>query len=342
MASATEDDRAKRMIHPDKMTKEQVLRQEPLTLFEEIVCVLFLAFGVPNCVFNIPPVLFFVGYFIVGNVFKTFLYFGLFVLLPLAIIPQPFCPSTLDSWLARTVCKYFSFTMITEGVHKSRINIIVAPPHGVFPYGNIMAVLTWPVLHGCYLRSIASSAALRAPIIKQIMKSIGAEDAYRTVARKLLDDGNQLGISTGGVAEVFETNAQDECIVLKERVGLIKLAIRTGADLVPCYVFGNTKIMGCWAGEGVFPGLRSILEPISRKLGLATVVIIGRFGLPIPRRVPIFAVGGTPIPTKHIQCEDPSPELVKETQDKLLKAMEEVFEKYKGLYGWKDKRLIIK
>ena len=47
-----------------------------------------------------------------------------------------------------------------------------------------------------------------------------------------------LGISTGGVAEVFETNCPsgDEVILLQERRGLIKLAFRTGAELVPWFV----------------------------------------------------------------------------------------------------------
>ena len=47
-----------------------------------------------------------------------------------------------------------------------------------------------------------------------------------------------LGISTGGVAEVFETNCPsgDEEILLQERRGLIKLAFRTGAELVPWFV----------------------------------------------------------------------------------------------------------
>jgi hypothetical protein len=78
--------------------------------------------------------------------------------------------------------------------------------------------------------------ALRVPIFKQILGSIGVVDASRQTARKSLENyPYTIGISTGGVAEVFETNGDDECIILKERIGLIKLAIRTGADLVPCY-----------------------------------------------------------------------------------------------------------
>lgn len=151
-----------------------------------------------------------------------------------------------------------------------------------------------------------------------------------------------VGISPGGVAEVFETNAKDECIYIKERIGLIKLAIRTGADLVPCYLFGNTKLLSCWAGEGV-PGARTVMEFVSRKIvGFATIVIFGRFGLPIPYRTPILAVKGTPIPTNHIKCEEPSKEQIEEVQGQLLAELEELFDKYKGLYGWQDKRLVVK
>jgi hypothetical protein len=96
---------------------------------------------------------------------------------------------------------------------------------------------------------------LRPPIFKQIWQSIGVIDASQHVAREALEKGESLGISTGGVAEVFETDEDDECIVLKEQIGLTKLAIRTGADLVPCYLFGNTKLLSCWGGLGkVFLG----------------------------------------------------------------------------------------
>jgi hypothetical protein len=51
---------------------------------------------------------------------------------------------------------------------------------------------------------------------------------------------------------------------------------------------------------------------------------------------------GKPIPTHHIKCEEPTPEQIKEIQDKLIDEMQVIFDKYKGLYGWEDKKLIIK
>jgi hypothetical protein len=200
-------------------------------------------------------------------------------------------------------------------------------------------MLLWPSLTGHHFVALAASSALR---VFPILRSIGAVDASRSVARKALEQyPYTIGISTGGVAEVFETNAVDECILLKERVGLVKLAIRTGADLVPCYLFGNTKLLSCWSGEGI-PGAHSILERISRKLGFALIIIHGRFVLPIPFRVPVLGVTGKPIPTHDIKCEEPTQEQIDKIQGLLLDEMQEIFERYKGLYGWEDKRLIIR
>jgi hypothetical protein len=111
-------------------------------------------------------------------------------------------------------------------------------------------------------------------------------------------DNHVVGISTGGVAEIFEQNAREgmyifrvnadstivvpfcrlliivflytghEAIVLQDRKGLVKLAIRTGAALVPCYLFGNTKLYSMWyGGDDEKAPLRRALRWISRKLG---------------------------------------------------------------------------
>ena len=129
-----------------------------------------------------------------------------------------------------------------------RPQILVAPPHGVFPYGNILAMIAWPCFAGHHFQGLAANSALRVPIFKQILCGMGVIDASRASARRALESyPYTIGISTGGVAEVFETTAGDEYILLKERVGLIKLAIRTGADLIPCYLFGNTKLNGFFA-----------------------------------------------------------------------------------------------
>ncbi len=348
LANGTAKDRQAACSNLKGVTVEDVHSRVDMSIWEELITVLFLACGVPNGVFVIPTLTFLVGKFVIGRVSMAFLGLGI-LLLPLAILPQAFVPTVLQSWIAIRVAKYFSFRFIFEDRPPPknpqdpnyRPRIMVAPPHGVFPYGNLLAMLVWPAVTGSTFRGLAASSALRPPIFKQILRSMGVIDASRHIARKALEDGESLGISTGGVAEVFETNADDECIVLKQRIGLIKLAINTGADLVPCYLFGNTELLGCWAGEGIPQG-RNILEKISRKIGFALIIIHGRFGLPIPHRIPVLGVMGKPISTYKIKCEEPSQEQIESIQKLLLDEMEEIFERYKGLYGWDEKKLIIK
>ena len=202
-------------------------------------------------------------------------------------------------------------------------------------------MLCHPSIAGICCRGLAARSAVSFPIFKQLLRSIGIVDANRLTARRVLERPSCLGISTGGVAEIFETNNDDEVILLRERVGLIKLAIRTGADLTPCYIFGNTSILSCWTAEGI-PGGRSTLQTISRKLGFGLILIFGRFGLPIPMRIPSLGVSGVAIRTDHMKCEEPTKEQVKEIQELLIKRMQELFDRHKHLYGWEKKHLIIK
>ena len=136
-------------------------------------------------------------------------------------------------------------------------------------------MIAFPVFNGYSFRGLAASAALSMPIFRQLLRGVGAIDASRPSATKALNKGLTVGISTGGVAEVFETDNDDEVIILRERTGLIKLAIRTGAALVPCYLFGNTKLLSLWAGGSV--GFE-LLRTISRKIGFALIFFFGRFG----------------------------------------------------------------
>ena len=346
MANGTDKDRKEMCVPLSSVKKEDILKVQPMSFGAELMCLIFLSFVVPLGVFTLPPTVALFGKFVVGDVKTTFKVFGL-LLLPLFILPQPYKPSTLQSYLSIQITKYFSYRFIYEehppDPSEKNYNpmVMVAPPHGVFPYGNILAILTFPSLFGYPFKGLASSAALRPPIFKQVLRSIGVIDASRHVARKALENGESIGISTGGVAEIFLTNDENECILLKERIGLIKLSIRTGSDIVPCYLFGNTKLLNCWAGEGI-PGLPWLLEKLSRKLGFALILIYGRFFLPVPFRKPILAVTGRPIKTAHLKCEDPTPEQVQAIQKILLGEMERVFETYKPYYDWDDKHLIIK
>lgn len=209
---------------------EDVRNITPISWIEDIFACLVFALGIPGAAFTFPPLLIFLGYAFGAS----FAYGGIALLLILAFLPTRFKESNLYSWASRTILRYFSFKVIfPDFIPRGRRTILVAPPHGVFPFGNIVTMLAFPSIMGYPFRGIASSAALHAPVFRQMLEWIGVVDADRKNCENILNNDGIIGISTGGVAEVFETDAQtegdgDECIVLHCRKGLVKLAFRTG------------------------------------------------------------------------------------------------------------------
>ena len=54
--------------------------------------------------------------------------------------------------------------------------------------------------------------------------------------------GRGITIVVGGARESLDAQPQSLRLVLKRRKGFVKLAIRTGADLVPVLAFGGTHL----------------------------------------------------------------------------------------------------
>lgn len=219
----------------------------------------------------------------------------------------------------------------------SKPSIIVTPPHGVFPFGSILGLLSVPRTANRYLRGVAATALLSVPIMGGLLKYIGVIDATKKNVKKALERGELLGISSGGIAEIFQTNAAtySEVIILKSRHGICKLALETGAYLVPSYVFGNTT---CFTS--VYDKKYGIMEYISRKVKVSIVLFYGRFGLPIPYRVPILSCLGTPIAVE--KTANPTNEQINELLEKLQQGVHDLFEKHKTAYGYENFSLTIK
>ncbi|CAM9759799.1 unnamed protein product, partial [Hapterophycus canaliculatus] len=78
------------------------------------------------------------------------------------------------------------------------------------------------------------------------------------------------------------------------RKGFVKLSLRMGTTLVPCYMFGNTRLFRSWHDP------YGILRALSRKLGFGLLLVWGRLLLPVIRRQPLLAVIGRPIKTPKV------------------------------------------
>ena len=143
-----------------------------------------------------------------------------------------------------------------------------------------------------------------------------------------------------------------EVLAVRGRKGFVKLALETGAQIVPCYCFGSSQIFDTPFGSDNSNdnGSGSWVERLSRRLRAALVVFWGRFGLPIPFRAPLLTVIGRPIPVPKVNSSsgagtassEPSAELVNEYHDLYLRETRRIYDKYKNCYGWQHKPLVFK
>jgi 2-acylglycerol O-acyltransferase 2 len=171
-------------------------------------------------------------------------------------------------------------------------------------------MISAPDAGGLYMSGLAASAALWCPLIGHALGWVGCVHATRDVATSVLRssgsggsrhgvggatprDRGSLGLNPGGIAEIFFANrSTEETVYLRRRKGFVRLAMQHGATLVPGYCFGNT------AALHVLQDRAGVCARVSRVLRVSLLVIVGRWGLPIPFRVPIAGIMGEPIPLK--------------------------------------------
>ena len=140
----------------------------------------------------------------------------------------------------------------------------------------------------------------------------------------------------GGIAEVFTSSPRKQIIVFKFRRGLIKLALETGASIVPCYVFGATDFFNSLADPD------GLLSKISRKLKLGITFFWGVLGLPIPYTPKVTMCLAEPLRVEKWSKEGPIPnEVIQELHDRYIDALCATFDNYKASAGYEDAKLII-
>lgn len=186
MAKMNSEDRNIRIQQNTKSTwtTKEMLSITKMTFLEEFTAVCLFLFGVPGSVVSVPIVLTIIGIF-TKQMVVTYVV-GVLLLIPLAIMPAPFSEKSLSSWYALQILRYFSFKAIyAEPIIENKPYILVAPPHGVFPFGNIVTMIAFPSIMGFSFKGLAASAAVRMPIFRQLLGTIGGISASKKTATKV-------------------------------------------------------------------------------------------------------------------------------------------------------------
>jgi|EP00900_Chrysochromulina_parva_P000715 1-acyl-sn-glycerol-3-phosphate acyltransferase len=208
-------------------------------------------------------------------------------------------------------------------------------PHGFAPLG-ITAYPLWSKLFSRRLtRWTTAPVVLKIPIVGAGLRAIGYLPAKAHAIEETLTTKDQsVGVVLDGIAGMFQNGPVEKAWVQK-RKGIVKIALRTGAPLVPVYAFGHTRL---WT---VVADPFGLLERLSIALDVALVLGLGVWGWPLgpPQRVPVLLACGEPIVCP--KTLEPSQELIDEYHAKLVAGYQQVFEQHKHAYGWGHKELKI-
>ncbi|KAL7012195.1 hypothetical protein ACKWTF_014679 [Chironomus riparius] len=144
---------------------------------------------------------------------------------------------------------------------------------------------------------------------------------------------NGVALLVGGAKESMMTKKFNYKIYIKNRKGFIKLAIQSGASIVPVFSFGEND---CYNLMNNDPGTkwRKFQDFIKNATGIVPMVMNGRgffhyFGL-MPGRAPINTVIGAPIDV--VRCENPSQDVIDELHERYVNAIQRIFDEYKWKY----------
>jgi 1-acyl-sn-glycerol-3-phosphate acyltransferase len=180
-------------------------------------------------------------------------------------------------------------------------------------------------------RALATGTIFIVPLLRQLWSWLGMDPISRGYMRQLLEEKRTVIIIPGGVAECLQMREGVETIYLRKRFGFVKLAIQTGAQLVPAFTFGQCNAYKYYR---LGPPLCSekIVAAISRVMRFAPIVFWGKWGTPIPHQTPMHSVVGKAIPVTR--NENPSSEEVEAKLAEFIDAMQALFYKHRASHGF--------
>ncbi|PWY64281.1 diacylglycerol o-acyltransferase [Aspergillus heteromorphus CBS 117.55] len=224
-------------------------------------------------------------------------------------------------------------------------------PHGIISHGAFAAFATEALGFSRLFPGITNTlltldSNFRIPLYREYALAMGIASVSRDSCENLLTnggiDGEGMGraitIVIGGARESLDALPNTLRLVLKRRKGFIKLAIHTGADLVPVLAFGENDL---------YEQVRSENHPLIHKLQMLVKSIMG-FTIPLfhargvfnydvglmPYRRPLNIVVGRPI--RVIQQHDRgkiNDEYINHLHTLYVQELERLWEEWKDVYA---------
>ncbi|KIW51200.1 hypothetical protein, variant [Exophiala xenobiotica] len=226
--------------------------------------------------------------------------------------------SRRSNWLRRSkfwsaFASYFPARLHrTVELEPTRKFIFGYHPHGIISHGAFAAFGTEALGFADLFPGITNTLLtldtnFRVPLYRDYALAMGLASVSRESIENLLSRGGHNGegmgravtIVIGGARESLDAKPHSLRLVLKSRKGFVKLAIRTGADLVPVLAFGENELYE-QVDSVEHPWIHNLQMVVKRGLGFTVPLFHARgifnydVGL-LPYRRSVNVVVGRPI-----------------------------------------------
>ncbi|KAH7417127.1 diacylglycerol O-acyltransferase-like protein 2B [Cadophora sp. MPI-SDFR-AT-0126] len=233
----------------------------------------------------------------------------------------------------------------TQELPPTRKYIFGYHPHGIISLGAFAAFATESLGFGQLFPGIKNTlltldSNFRIPIYRDYALAMGIASVSRESCENLLSKGgaNKEGmgrgitIVIGGARESLDAQPHQLRLVLKRRKGFVKMAIRTGADLVPVLAFGENDLYDQLQPDS-HPKIHKFQLLVKKLLGFTIPLFHARgifnydVGL-MPYRRPLNIVVGRPI--RVMQNSQPGQEEIDRVHEEYMQELETIW------HTWKD------
>ncbi|KAK3354182.1 diacylglycerol acyltransferase-domain-containing protein [Neurospora tetraspora] len=234
----------------------------------------------------------------------------------------------------------------THGLPADRKYIFGYHPHGIISHGAFAAFATEALGFSEKFPGITNSlltldSNFRIPIYRDYILAMGLRSVSKESITNILSRGGSDGhgagravtIVIGGARESLEAQPGTMRLVLGERKGFVKVAMRTGADIVPVLAFGENDLYDQVSPKS-HPNLHRLQMFVLRTLKFTLPFLHGRgifnydVGL-MPYRRPLNIVVGKPIRVTQRAESDLKTSEIDQLHGLYLKELEKMWERYK-------------
>ncbi|KAL2786515.1 diacylglycerol acyltransferase [Aspergillus keveii] len=256
---------------------------------------------------------------------------------------------SLPLW--RLVASYFPLTLYrTRPLPGNQKYIFGYHPHGILSHGAFAAFATESLGFSSLFPGIENSlltldSNFKIPIYRDYLLLLGMNSVSRSSCENILSTGGtdnkgagrSITIVIGGAKESLEAVPGSMRLVLRNRKGFAKLAIRTGASLVPVLAFGENDLYTMTADLDPKTFAGRVQQTFKRVFGLTVPFLYSKgpykldFGV-TPHRRPVNIVVGRPIDVRKM--EDPVNEAyLDKVHGRYLEELERIWFEWKGVFA---------